>query len=134
MLALVLSLTANYIIDLSALSDFLRSLMNGNSRVKSSLAYSAALNPCHDVAPFARRGSPWNLIPFERFSYWGTQTAKSILTGRIRDSRCIPWQVFVPVNTNENEIIKLYRVQPSLIRPGDPYLGLGFQIKFPIMF
>lgn len=51
---------------------------------------------------------------------------------RVRDSLCVPWHVFVPVSVSDTAPIRPSRVQPSQVRPGRPYDGLGFHLKFPI--
>ncbi|CAB4057243.1 unnamed protein product [Lepeophtheirus salmonis] len=131
-LGLVFSITANYIIDLSFISDIIKSICDGNSRVKLVIG---VLSRSEHLAKRRSIRSSWKSMEFDSvrtFFILGDTACRIDPYWRIRESRCYPWQVFVPVNTNENEIIKLYRVQPSLVRPGEPFLGLGFQIKFPI--
>jgi hypothetical protein len=51
---------------------------------------------------------------------------------RLRKNSCQPWNVFVPVNINENVPVRPYRVQPSMVRPSRATDGMGFVFKFPI--
>ncbi len=51
---------------------------------------------------------------------------------RLRRASCQPWNIFVPVNINENVPVRPYRVQPSMVRPSRSVDGVSFMLKFPV--
>ena len=51
---------------------------------------------------------------------------------RLKKGSCRPWNVYVPVNVNEDAPLRPFRVQPSMVRPGGAVDGIGFVFKFPV--
>ncbi len=51
---------------------------------------------------------------------------------RLRETSCLPWNLFLPNNVDEKVSIRPYRLQPSRLSPSPAYDGVGFKLKFPV--